>query len=100
VRGYLTGLAAADLNGDPLTGARAPGSGGVLVVSPPPGVAHQRASYWLHRTVAQAAATAGADVEVLEAVNVVSPSTVSMDRAIKPAMYARHIIRLCDDATA
>jgi Uma2 family endonuclease len=100
--------------------------GGVLVVSPAPGVAHQRASYWLHQALAQAAASAGADVEVLEAVNVaipgskllvpdvvvvaaeaidetttripaeavlavvevVSPSTISMDRAIKPAMYA------------
>jgi Uma2 family endonuclease len=100
--------------------------GGVLVVSPAPGVGHQRASYWLHRALAQAAIAAGADVEVLEAVNValpggkllvpdvvvvaagavdetatrlpceavlavvevVSPSTVSIDRAIKPVMYA------------
>ncbi len=100
--------------------------GGVLVVSPAPGVAHQRASYWLHRILARAAAAAGADVEVLEAVNVaipggkllvpdvvivdadaagkattrlpseavlavveiVSPPTVSMDRAVKPVMYA------------
>jgi Uma2 family endonuclease len=100
--------------------------GGVLVVSPAPGVAHQRVSYWLHRALAQAAAAAGADVEVLEAVNValpgskllvpdvvvvaaeavdetttrlpcaavlvvieiVSPSSVSIDRAVKPAMYA------------
>jgi Uma2 family endonuclease len=104
--------------------------GGVLVVSPAPGVAHQRASYWLHRALAEAATAAGADVEVLEAVNValpggkllvpdvvvatadaaasattripceavlavvevVSPSTVSMDRAIKPAMYAEALI--------
>ncbi len=100
--------------------------GGVLVVSPAPGVGHQRASYWLHRALAQAAAAAGADAEVLEAVNVslpggkllvpdvvvvaggaidenttrvpsdavlavvevVSPSTVSIDRAVKPVMYA------------
>lgn len=100
--------------------------GGVLVVSPAPGAGHQRASYWLHRALAHAAVAAGADVEVLEAVNVtlpggkllvpdvvvvaaeavdemttrlpceavlavvevVSPSTVSMDRAIKPVMYA------------
>src|ERR1039457_6707136 len=80
--------------------------GGVLVVSPAPGVAHQRASYWLHRALAEAAVAAGADVEVVEAeaagaattripcdavlavVEVVSPSTVSMDRAIKPVMYA------------
>lgn len=104
--------------------------GGVLVVSPAPGVGHQRASYWLHRVLADAAAAAGADVEVLEAVNValpggkllvpdvvvvaaeavdratvripceairavvevVSPSTVSMDRAIKPGMYAEALI--------
>ena len=87
---------------------------------------HQRASYRLHRALAQAAIIAGADVEVLEAVDValpggkllvpdvvvvdaavvsetatrlpsqavravveiVSPSTVSIDRAVKPAMYA------------
>jgi Uma2 family endonuclease len=104
--------------------------GGVLVVSPAPGVAHQRASYWLHRTLVQSAAAADADVEVLEAVNVglpggklvvpdvvvvaadavdeatvrvpyqavlavvevVSPSTVSMDRAVKPVMYAEAAI--------
>jgi Uma2 family endonuclease len=100
--------------------------GGVLVVSPAPGVGHQRASYRLHRALAQAAIASGADVEVLEAVNValpggkllvpdvvvvdadavsetatrlpceavqavieiVSPSTVSIDRAVKPALYA------------
>jgi Uma2 family endonuclease len=100
--------------------------GGVLVVSPAPGVGHQRASYWLHRALAHAAAAAGVDAEVLEAVNVslpggkllvpdvvvvaagaidenttripsdavlavvevVSPSTVSIDRAVEPAMYA------------
>lgn len=104
--------------------------GGVLVVSPAPGVAHQRASYWLHQALAQAATAAGADAEVLEAVNVAmpgskllvpdvvmvaaeaidettiripagtvlavvevaSPSTISMDRAIKPAMYAEAAI--------
>ena len=44
--------------------------GGVLVVSPAPGVGHQRASYRLHRALAQAALTTGADAEVLEAVNV------------------------------
>jgi Uma2 family endonuclease len=100
--------------------------GGVLVVHPAPGVAHQRASYWLHRALAEAATAAGADAEVLGAVNValpgnkllvpdvvvvavdaisetttrlpceavlavvevVSPSMISMERAIKPAMYA------------
>ena len=100
--------------------------GGVLVVSPAPGVGHQRASYRLHRALAEAAIIAGADVEVLEAVNValpggkllvpdvvvvdaavvsetvtrfpseavravvevVSPSTVSIDRTVKPVLYA------------
>jgi Uma2 family endonuclease len=104
--------------------------GGVLVVSPAPGVAHQRAAYWLHRALAEAAATADVDAEVLEAVSialpgnkllvpdvmvvaaeavdetntripsdavlavveVVSPSTASIDRAIKPAMYAEAAI--------
>ena len=47
--------------------------GGVLVGSPAPGVGHQRASYRLHRALAQAAITAGADAEVLEAVNVALP---------------------------
>ncbi len=47
--------------------------GGVLVVSPAPGAGHQRASYWLHRALAQAALAAGADAEVLEAVNVALP---------------------------
>ena len=100
--------------------------GGVLVVRPAPGVGHQRASYRLHQALAEAAIAAGADAEVLEAVNValpggkllvpdvvvvaggavsetaaripceavlavvevVSPSTVSIDRAVKPALYA------------
>jgi Uma2 family endonuclease len=47
--------------------------GGVLVASPAPGVGHQRASYWLHRALAQAAIAAGADAE---------------GRAVKPVMYA------------
>lgn len=100
--------------------------GGVLVVSPAPGAGHQRASYQLHRALAQAAIAAGADAEVLEGVNValpggkllvsdvvvvatgavgetatrvlceavlavveiVSASTMAIDRAVKPAMYA------------
>jgi hypothetical protein len=47
--------------------------GGALVVRPAPGVGHQRASYWLHQALAQAAIAAGADAEVLEAVNVALP---------------------------
>jgi Uma2 family endonuclease len=90
----------------------------VLVVRPAPGAGHQRASYWPHRALAQAAIATGAEAEVLEAVNVtlpggklvvpdvvvvaagavgeavlavagvVSPSTVSIDRAVKPVMSA------------
>ena len=100
--------------------------GGLLVVSPAPGAGHRRASYRLHRALAQAATATGADAEVPGAVNValpggkllvpgvvvvaagavgematrvpcdavlavvevVSPLTVSMDRAVKPVMYA------------
>jgi Uma2 family endonuclease len=100
--------------------------GGVLVVSPAPGVPHQRASYWLHQYLASAASAAGGEFDVLEAVNVilpggkllvpdivvvaaeaadratarlahdavmavveiVSPSTQAIDRAIKPGVYA------------
>jgi hypothetical protein len=39
-------------------------------VSPAPGVGHQRASYRLHRALAQAALAAGVDAEVPGAVNV------------------------------
>jgi len=44
-----------------------------MVLSPAPRVAHQHASYWLHLALARAAATAGIDAEVLEAVNVSLP---------------------------
>jgi hypothetical protein len=54
--------------------------GGVLVVSPAPGVGHQRASYRLHRALAQAALTAGADAEVLEAVNLALPGGKLLSR--------------------
>ena len=47
--------------------------GGVLAVSPAPGAGHWRASRRLHHALAQAAITAGADAEVLEAVNVALP---------------------------
>jgi len=45
-------------------------SPGVLTVSPAPGTAHQRASRLLANLLDEAARRAGADVEVLEAVNV------------------------------
>ncbi|GAA2835295.1 Uma2 family endonuclease [Crossiella cryophila] len=46
---------------------------GVLTVSPAPGTRHQRASRALANLLETAAAQAGADVEILEAVNVVIP---------------------------
>ncbi|MFJ2568224.1 Uma2 family endonuclease [Streptomyces sp. NPDC087568] len=45
-----------------------------LVMSPAPGVRHQRASFRLHVVLDAAARAAGAPVEVLEAINVVLPS--------------------------
>ncbi|MBY8888007.1 Uma2 family endonuclease [Streptomyces sp. PTM05] len=45
-----------------------------LVMSPAPGVRHQRASFRLHVALDVAARAAGAPVEVLEGVNVVLPS--------------------------
>jgi hypothetical protein len=46
---------------------------GFLLCARAPGVGHQRASYWLHSALAQAAIPAGADAEVPEAVNVALP---------------------------
>lgn len=45
-----------------------------LVMSPAPGVRHQRASFRLHVALDTAARAAGAPVEILEGVNVVLPS--------------------------
>lgn len=45
-----------------------------LVMSPAPGLRHQRASYRLHVALDAAAQAAGATVEVLEAINVILPS--------------------------
>ncbi|MEU8138645.1 Uma2 family endonuclease [Streptodolium elevatio] len=47
--------------------------GGALLMSPSPGVPHQRASHRLHVLLAAAVEKAGAPYEVLEAVNVVVP---------------------------
>ncbi|MFD8079130.1 Uma2 family endonuclease [Streptomyces sp. NPDC059718] len=45
-----------------------------LVMSPAPGLRHQRVSFRLHTALEAAARAAGAKVEVLEAINVVLPS--------------------------
>ena len=47
--------------------------GGALLMSPNPGVPHQRASYRLHVLLDAAVAAAGAPFEVLEAVNIIVP---------------------------
>ncbi|PJE97501.1 Uma2 family endonuclease [Streptomyces carminius] len=47
--------------------------GGALMMSPAPGLGHQRASHRLHVLLEQAAEAVGADVEVFEAINVVVP---------------------------
>ncbi|MFI0722205.1 Uma2 family endonuclease [Streptomyces sp. NPDC021224] len=45
-----------------------------LIISPTPGVRHQRASFRLHVALETAARAVGAPVEILEGVNVVLPS--------------------------
>ena len=102
-----------------------------LVMSPAPGVRHQRASFRLHVALDAAARAAGAPVEVLESVNVtlpsglavpdlvvvdagatahdavsldaeavqlvvelVSPGNATMDRRLKPLLYAEAAIPL------
>jgi Uma2 family endonuclease len=47
--------------------------GGALMMSPAPGLPHQRASHRLHVLLEQAAEAASADVEVFEAINIVVP---------------------------
>lgn len=49
-----------------------------LVMSPAPGIRHQRASYRLHVALDAAARAAGAQVEVLEAINVTLPSGLAV----------------------
>lgn len=45
-----------------------------LIMSPAPGIRHQRASFRLHVALDTAARAVGAPVEILEGVNVVLPS--------------------------
>lgn len=47
--------------------------GGALMMSPAPGLPHQRASHRLHSLLEKAAQVAGAEVEVFQAINVVVP---------------------------
>ncbi|MFE3382705.1 Uma2 family endonuclease [Streptomyces anulatus] len=47
--------------------------GGQLMMSPAPGLPHQRASHRLHNLLEQSATTAAADVEVFEAINIIVP---------------------------
>ncbi|MGW3091588.1 Uma2 family endonuclease [Streptomyces sp. NPDC001108] len=47
--------------------------GGQLMMSPAPGLPHQRASHRLHVLLEQAAEAASADVEVFEGINVMVP---------------------------
>ncbi|MFJ4436931.1 Uma2 family endonuclease [Streptomyces sp. NPDC088923] len=53
-----------------------------LLVSPAPGSSHQRASFHLHTLLRTAAITAGAPVDILEAVNVVMPSGLAVPDVI------------------
>ncbi|MFF0509141.1 Uma2 family endonuclease [Streptomyces fimicarius] len=47
--------------------------GGQLMMSPAHGLPHQRASHRLHNLLDQAAESAGVDVEVFEAINIIVP---------------------------
>ncbi|AXG81901.1 Uma2 family endonuclease [Streptomyces paludis] len=63
--------------------------GGALMMSPAPGLPHQRASHRLHVLLERAAERAGAEVEVFEAINVVVPDGMLIpDLAIVDAAAA------------
>lgn len=63
--------------------------GGQLMMSPAPGLAHQRASHRLHNVLEQAAEAAGADVEIFEGINVIVPDGLLIpDLAIVDAAAA------------
>ncbi len=79
-------------------------SPGVLTVSPAPGTAHQRASRLLANLLEDAAHHSGADVEVLEAINVeipgerlTTPDIAVVDGRVAdtdPVRYAPSAVRL------
>jgi len=79
-------------------------SPGVLAVSPAPGTAHQRASRLLANLLEDAAHHSGADVEVLEAINVeipgerlTTPDIAVVDGRVAdtdPVRYASSAVRL------
>jgi Uma2 family endonuclease len=52
--------------------------GDALLMSPAPGMRHQRTSYRLHVALERAAQAAGAAVQILEAVNVTLPSGLTV----------------------
>nr|WP_011265278.1 Uma2 family endonuclease [Streptomyces sp. FQ1]AAX51383.1 unknown [Streptomyces sp. FQ1] len=63
--------------------------GGQLMMSPAPGLPHQRASHRLHVLLEQAAEAAGADVEVFEGINVIVPDGLLIpDLAVIDAVAA------------
>ncbi|MCM2394344.1 Uma2 family endonuclease, partial [Streptomyces albipurpureus] len=63
--------------------------GGSLMMSPAPGLPHQRASHRLHNLLEQAAAAADLEVEVFEAINVIVPDgLVIPDLAVVDAAAA------------
>ncbi|MCX9190928.1 Uma2 family endonuclease [Carbonactinospora thermoautotrophica] len=63
---------------------------GGLIVTPAPGFPHQRASFRLHVLLAEAAQAAGADVEVIENVNVLLPAGLTVpDVVVVDAEVAR-----------
>ncbi|NEC98912.1 Uma2 family endonuclease [Streptomyces albidoflavus] len=64
--------------------------GGQLMMSPPPTLAHQRASHRLHALLERAAEESDADVEVFQAINVIVPDGLLIpDLAIVDATAAR-----------
>ncbi|MFE5899882.1 Uma2 family endonuclease [Streptomyces sp. NPDC056488] len=67
--------------------------GGQLMMSPAPGLAHQRASHRLHNLLQQAAETVGAEVEVFEAINIIVPDGLLIpDLALVDAAAAREAV--------
>ncbi|MFD3700702.1 Uma2 family endonuclease [Streptomyces sp. NPDC058646] len=83
--------------------------GGQLMMSPAPGLPHQRASHRLHNLLERAAAAAGSDAEVFEGINVIVPDGLLIpDLAIIDvaaaeesgvAVSARHVLAVVEIAS-